>query len=77
MVRLTGGAPLGNQNASKGGRTVLISVRVTPALNAAMDSIAREKAEQIIKTKSDLIHYALSRVIREEYPDIAAQFPDL
>lgn len=52
----------------KGGRTEVISVRVTPALNAAMNSVA---ASADGETKSDLIDRAVRRLILIEYPDVA------
>lgn len=60
----------------KGGRTDLISVRVTPALNRAMNLVAEQNDQLRGKTKSDLINRAVRRLIAEEYPDIAASFPE-
>lgn len=64
------GAPRGNQNARKKGRTEVLNVRVTPAIASALNTIAaRENGEN----KSDLVHRALQRLILEEYPDVNPQ----
>lgn len=61
-------APKGNKNRLKDGRTDVISVRISPALNRAMNAIAAREGGE---TKSDLVNRAVRRLILIEYPDVA------
>lgn len=65
-----GGAPKGNRNAAKEGRTAFLHIRTSSEFKGAVNAAATPRG------MTDFIHEALREHIRKHRPDVVERFPD-
>jgi hypothetical protein len=63
------GAPKGNQNAAKEGRTAFLHIRTSSEFKGALNAAAPGGM-------TDFIHEALREYMREHHPDVVERFPE-
>jgi len=64
------GAPKGNQNAAKEGRSAILHLRTTSDFKGALN------AASLPGGMTDFVHLALRDYIRQHRPDVVERFPE-